>query len=75
MIAYALTCACVDFYSTVLKQLPEAAGLVVKSLHGRMKQSQRQATLAAFSAADAGALPLDCFLQQSVARHEMPDSH
>ena len=73
MIMYALTCACVDFYSTVLKQLPEAAGLVVKSLHGRMKQSQRQATLAAFSAADAGALLLHRSLQQLDAGHKMPD--
>jgi len=54
VIAFMLTCACVDLHATLLKNLPAAKGLQVKALHGRMKQSQRQATLSAFAAQKAG---------------------
>jgi len=56
VIAFMLTCACVDLHATLLKNLPAAKGLQVKALHGRMKQSQRQATLSAFAAQKAGCL-------------------
>lgn len=54
IIAFTLTCACVDLYATVLKRLPEASGLSITALHGRMKQSQRQASLAAFATQPSG---------------------
>lgn len=54
IIVYFLTCACVDFFVTVLERLPAARGLAVTSLHGRMKQAAREAALAAFADAPAG---------------------
>ena len=54
VIAFMLTCACVDLHATLLKNLPAAKGLQVNALHGRMKQSQRQATLQAFAAQKSG---------------------
>ena len=60
---YFLTCACVDFFTTVLERLPPARGLAVTSLHGRMKQSAREAALAGFADAPAGeqkSLSCDC---------------
>ncbi|KAL6765995.1 DEAD-domain-containing protein [Haematococcus lacustris] len=58
IIVYCLTCACVDFYHLALKRLgPKLLpGLQVKALHGRMKQSVREATLASFSPLSAGVL-------------------
>ena len=54
VIAFMLTCACVDLHATLLKNLPAAKGLQVNALHGRMKQSQRQATLQAFATQRSG---------------------
>lgn len=54
VIAFMLTCACVDLWASLIKRLPEAAGLQVAALHGRMKQSQRQSTLAHFASQPAG---------------------
>ena len=54
VIVYFLTCACVDFFATVLERLPAAHGLAVTPLHGRMKQAAREAALAAFADAPAG---------------------
>lgn len=54
VIAYVLTCAVVDLYATLLKALPAAKGLDIRPLHGRMKQNQRQAALAAFAEKDSG---------------------
>ena len=56
VIAFMLTCACVDLHATLLNNLPAAKGLEVKALHGRMKQSQRQATLQAFASQKSGDL-------------------
>ena len=53
-IVYMLTCAAVDYYAAALRLLPGARGLAVTSLHGRMKQSHRDAALAAFAAQPAG---------------------
>ena len=56
VIVYFLTCAAVDFYALALPLVaPEKAGIGVRALHGRMKQAQRQATLAAFAKAPSGA--------------------
>ena len=54
VIVYFLTCACVDFFATVLDRLPAARGLAITPLHGRMKQAAREAALAAFADAPAG---------------------
>ena len=54
VIVFMLTCAYVDLYAIALKRLPDASGLSVTALHGRMKQSQRQASLAAFASQPSG---------------------
>jgi superfamily II DNA/RNA helicase len=54
VIVYFLTCACVDFFATVLDRLPTARGLAITPLHGRMKQAAREAALASFANAPAG---------------------
>lgn len=54
MIVYFLTCACVDFYSLALPATAGAEQLNVTALHGKMKQSQREAKLAAFAASPSG---------------------
>lgn len=56
VIVYFLTCACVDYYSAVLPQLKEMKGIALFPLHGKLKQKQREAQLASFAAAPAGAL-------------------
>ncbi|KAK9791145.1 hypothetical protein WJX73_001123 [Symbiochloris irregularis] len=56
VIVYMLTCACVDFWASVLHTLPAASDLVVHALHGRMKQRVRDAKLAAFTAPGPGCL-------------------
>ena len=53
-IVYFLTCACVDLFAALLGRLPATRGLPVHALHGRMKQSAREATLATFAALPAG---------------------
>lgn len=52
-----LTCACVDFWASVLHELPAAKDLAVHALHGRMKQRVRDAKLAAFTAPGPGLWP------------------
>ncbi|CAL8464167.1 g3702 [Coccomyxa elongata] len=56
VIVYFLTCACVDFYSLALPAAAGAEQLDVTALHGKMKQSQREAKLAAFAASPSGTL-------------------
>ncbi len=60
VIVYFLTCACVDFYALAVQvALPEAGAKPctrVTALHGKMKQSQREAKLAAFTASQAGVI-------------------
>lgn len=58
MIVYFLTCACVDFYALALHiALGEKGGKPdtrVTALHGKMKQSQRESKLAAFTSSQSG---------------------
>ncbi|KAK9918182.1 hypothetical protein WJX75_002016 [Coccomyxa subellipsoidea] len=56
VIVYFLTCACVDFYSLALPAAVGDAQLDLTALHGKMKQSQREAKLASFAANPSGAL-------------------
>ena len=81
MIAYFLTCACVDYFATALEpggpadpnatdgrhlgsdavrreNLTESSSCEVIALHGKMKQSQREAALSRFAEANDGALLL-----------------
>ena len=58
IIVYSLTCAAVDFYALAIPILAGKDGLQTSALHGKMKQSQREATLAAFAAKPGGALSL-----------------
>ena len=52
---YFLTCAAVDFYALALPIAAGKDGVQASALHGKMKQSQREATLAAFTARPGGA--------------------
>lgn len=69
---YFLTCAGVDFYSLAL---PAAAAVGPKlnltALHGKMKQSQREAKLASFAANPSGRPcgPLTSHTERSWKRH------
>lgn len=56
MIVYFLTCMCVDFYAAALKRLPYLRGCNLMSLHGKMKQAQRESTLSAFAEAPSACL-------------------
>lgn len=54
MIVYFLTCACVDFYESALKELlPESSTV---ALHGKMKQKQRESALGMFTEQRSGVL-------------------
>jgi ATP-dependent RNA helicase DDX55/SPB4 len=57
-IIYFLTCACVDYFGMAIKVLSKAYGFHnrVYSLHGRMKQGMREASLDSFAKAKAGVL-------------------
>lgn len=57
VIVYFLTCACVDFYSLALPAAAGDAQLDLTALHGKMKQSQREAKLASFAANPSGEPP------------------
>jgi ATP-dependent RNA helicase DDX55/SPB4 len=62
VIVYFLTCACVDFYALALPVVMAAAGkgtpqTRVVALHGKMKQAQREAKLAAFTSSQSGIGP------------------
>lgn len=52
---YFLTCAAVDFYALALPIAAGKDGVQASALHGKMKQSQREATLATFTAKPGGA--------------------
>lgn len=56
VIVYFLTCACVDYFATVLPRLAPCKAVPFRALHGRMKQSVREAALEAFASAHAGVL-------------------
>ena len=81
VIAYFLTCACVDYFATALEpggpadpnatdgrrlvsdavrreNLTESSSCEVIALHGKMKQSQREAALSRFAEANDGTLLL-----------------
>ena len=55
IIVYFLTCAAVDFYALALPIAAGKDGVQASALHGKMKQSQREATLAAFTSKSGGA--------------------
>ena len=63
IIVYFLTCAAVDFYALAIPIAAGKGGLQTSALHGKMKQSQREATLAAFAAKPGG--------MQSLRSHEL----
>ena len=56
VIAYFLTCACVEYAATALAGLPQLAPGRLVALHGRMKQAARERALEAFAAAPGGVL-------------------
>lgn len=56
VIVYFLTCSCVDYYALVLKRLPQLRAVSLMPLHGKMKQAQREAALAAYAEAPAAVL-------------------
>ena len=54
MIVHFLTCACVDFYESAVKELlPESSTI---ALHGKMKQKQRESALGVFTEQSSGVL-------------------
>ncbi len=57
VIVYFLTCAAVDFYALAVPIAAGKGGSRTSALHGKMKQSQREATLAAFAEKPKGAQP------------------
>lgn len=61
---YFLTCAAVDFYALAIPVAAAKDGLQISALHGKMKQTQREATLAAFTGKPAGVRgQSECFLK------------
>ncbi|BBN10585.1 ATP-dependent RNA helicase DDX55/SPB4 [Marchantia polymorpha subsp. ruderalis] len=56
IIVYFMTCACVDYWGTVLPQLKMMKTLSIISLHGKMKQSAREKALATFADLPASVL-------------------
>lgn len=56
VVVYFLTCACVEFYRTVLPRLPQLKGVPVKALYGKMKQAAREKTLQEFAGLQQGVL-------------------
>eukprot|EP00271_Cylindrocystis_brebissonii_P005500 TRINITY_DN1755_c0_g1_i1.p1 TRINITY_DN1755_c0_g1~~TRINITY_DN1755_c0_g1_i1.p1 ORF type:complete len:807 (+),score=156.37 TRINITY_DN1755_c0_g1_i1:219-2639(+) len=57
-IVYVLTCACVDYWASVLPQAGPLKKIPLRALHGKMKQSVREAALADFAALPGGGLLL-----------------
>ncbi|KAF8600916.1 DEAD-domain-containing protein [Ceratobasidium sp. AG-I] len=49
-IAYFATCACVEYFSKILTQLPNLSKTKIYTLHGHLTPSKRASTLAAFAA-------------------------
>lgn len=56
VIVYFMTCACVDFWGTVLPCLECLKNVSMVSLHGKMRQSVREKALAQFASMQAGVL-------------------
>ncbi|KAK4361063.1 hypothetical protein RND71_020015 [Anisodus tanguticus] len=56
IIIYFMTCACVDYWGTVLPRLSCLKSFSLISLHGKMKQSAREKALASFTALSSGIL-------------------
>ncbi|MCO5556446.1 hypothetical protein L7F22_009995 [Adiantum nelumboides] len=55
-IVYFMTCACVDYWGTVLPMLKYLKKIPMLSLHGKMQQSVREKALAQFTSLRAGVL-------------------
>lgn len=55
-IVYFMTCACVDFWGTVLPTLDCLKNIQMFTLHGKMRQSMREKALARFASMEAGIL-------------------
>ncbi|KAI5075534.1 hypothetical protein GOP47_0009610 [Adiantum capillus-veneris] len=55
-IVYFMTCACVDYWGTVLPTLKCLKNVSMISLHGKMQQSVREKALAQFTSMQAGVL-------------------
>ncbi|XP_059301877.1 DEAD-box ATP-dependent RNA helicase 18 isoform X1 [Lycium ferocissimum] len=55
-IVYFMTCACVDYWGTVLPRLSCLKSFSLISLHGKMKQSAREKALASFTSLSRGIL-------------------
>ncbi|KAM3285181.1 DEAD-box ATP-dependent RNA helicase 18 [Capsicum chacoense] len=56
IIIYFMTCACVDYWGTVLPRLSCLKSFSLISLHGKMKQSAREKALGSFTALSSGIL-------------------
>ncbi|KAK4750158.1 hypothetical protein SAY87_027607 [Trapa incisa] len=56
LIVYFMTCACVDYWGTVLPRLSALKSLSLVPLHGKMKQSVREKALSSFTSMSSGAL-------------------
>ncbi|CAI5469762.1 unnamed protein product [Closterium sp. Yama58-4] len=53
---FVMTCACVDYWGSVLPLLSPLKGISFFPLHGKLKQSKRDAAVAAFRKAERGVL-------------------
>ncbi|GJP76646.1 hypothetical protein CLOP_g7060 [Closterium sp. NIES-67] len=53
---FVMTCACVDYWGSVLPLLTPLKGIAFFPLHGKLKQSKRDAAIAAFRKASKGVL-------------------
>jgi len=57
VIVFFLTCACVEYYSTILQQLPlPTKGYEYESLHGKLVQKRRENAMERFRQRKSGAL-------------------
>ncbi|GBG92442.1 hypothetical protein CBR_g55379 [Chara braunii] len=56
IIMYVMTCACVNYWGTLLPCLKPLRSLQIVALHGKMKQSARESALASYAAMPAGVL-------------------
>ncbi|KAK6926854.1 protein of unknown function DUF4217 [Dillenia turbinata] len=56
IIIYFMTCACVDYWGVVLPRLAILKGFSIIPLHGKMKQSAREKSLASFTSLSSGIL-------------------
>ncbi|KZV34937.1 DEAD-box ATP-dependent RNA helicase 18 [Dorcoceras hygrometricum] len=56
LIIYFMTCACVDYWGTVLPRLSVLKDFSLISLHGKMKQAAREKALALFTSLSSGVL-------------------